>query len=325
MSEYRCPFCRTASPDVGSTCPTCGAPVDVTLMTTSSGWTQLPPIPDLARIQMGKSSCQVSGSIVPVAEVNLADGDTVFFPHPTLLWQEPAIKIDNLPLHKPWNRMRSGLPLFMLQARGTGKIAFSDDTPGETIVVPIQAGQSIHVREHRMVAATGGLAYDWIDSGLWFTSRGQQNQDQSGAASILKMGMDVAGVAGAGSDRSRDQRDEIEYHYPVGQYLDRFSAVDRPGAVILQVGGNAFVRELADGETILVKPPSLLYADSTVALQMHVEFPHAGMKLWRTWGNRYLWMRLWGPGRVALQSSYDRLEDPGTDFQESCQFTQHIW
>ena len=79
------------------------------------------------------------------------------------------------------------------------------------------------------------------------------------------------------------------------------------------------------GESILVKPPALLWKDTSVAMQMHVEFPHAGMKFWKSWGNRYLWLRLWGPGRIALQSSYDRLDDPGTDFRESCQFTQHIW
>ena len=62
-----------------------------------------------------------------------------------------------------------------------------------------------------------------------------------------------------------------------------------------------------------------------VGMQLHVEFPHAGMKLWRTWGNRYLWLRLTGPGRVALQSCYERLEDPGTDFRESCAYSQHIW
>jgi uncharacterized protein (AIM24 family) len=102
-------------------------------------------------------------------------------------------------------------------------------------------------------------------------------------------------------------------------------AGDQPGVVFVQSGGNSFFRELAEGENILVKPPALLYKDPSVAWQMHVEFPRAGMKFWRTWGNRYLWLRLWGPGRVALQSSYDRLEDPGTDFRDSSQFTQHMW
>jgi hypothetical protein len=85
------------------------------------------------------------------------------------------------------------------------------------------------------------------------------------------------------------------------------------------------MRELAAGESILVKPPALLFKDPSVALQLHVEYPHAGMKLWRTWGNRYMWLRLFGPGRVALQSSYDKLEDPGADFQDSCGFTQQVW
>ena len=60
-------------------------------------------------------------------------------------------------------------------------------------------------------------------------------------------------------------------------------------------------------------------------MQLHVEFPHAGMKFWRTWGNRYLWLRLSGPGRVALQSCYERLEDPGTDFRDSSAYSQRVW
>ena len=97
-------------------------------------------------------------------------------------------------------------------------------------------------------------------------------------------------------DERHDRGDETEWHYPMGQYLDRFTAGDRPGLVMLGAGGNAFIRDLAEGETILVKPPALLFKDPTVAMQLHVEYPHAGMKFWRTWGNRYLWLRLWGPG-----------------------------
>ena len=82
---------------------------------------------------------------------------------------------------------------------------------------------------------------------------------------------------------------------------------------------------MAEGETILVKPPAMLFKDPSVAMQLHVEYPAAGIKLWRSWGNRYLWLRLWGPGRVALQSSYERLEDPGSDFRDSSQYTQHLW
>jgi uncharacterized protein (AIM24 family) len=107
--------------------------------------------------------------------------------------------------------------------------------------------------------------------------------------------------------------------------MDRFTAGAAPGLVLVQCGGNAFVRDLGDSESILVKPPALLFKDPTVSMQLHLEYPAAGIQLWRTWGNRYLWLRVSGPGRVGLQSSYDRLEDPGTDFLDSCQYTQRLW
>jgi len=111
----------------------------------------------------------------------------------------------------------------------------------------------------------------------------------------------------------------------VGQYIDRFHAGDKPGLVLVQVSGNAYVRDLAAGESILVKPPALLFKDPTVGMQLHVEYPAAGVKLWRTWGNRYLWLRVFGPGRVGIQSCYDRLDDPGTDFRDLSPHTDHLW
>ncbi|HEX3426711.1 MAG TPA: AIM24 family protein [Acidimicrobiales bacterium] len=320
-TSYRCPYCRTESSGAEASCPTCGAPVDVAIRTTTSGWTELPPVADMARIQMGHSSCQIAGRLVPTAEFQLAPGDTVFFPHPSILWQEPTVSLDALPLRRAWTRMRAGLPLVMLQAAGPGRVAFSHDTAGELLAVPLQPGAAVDVREHQMVVASGAVDYDWIDSGVWFSTSGGRVQDQAAGAQLLKMGLDMAGMA-SGDDRSGN---EIEYHYPLGQYLDRFVARDRPGVVFVQAGGNAFIRDLAEGEQILVKPPSLLFKDPTVGMQLHVEYPGAGVKFWRSWGNRYLWLRLWGPGRVALQSLYDRLEDPGTDFRDACAYSQQAW
>jgi uncharacterized protein (AIM24 family) len=325
MSEtttYKCPYCRQESTGAETSCPSCGAPVDVRLRTTTSGWTELPPVADMARIQLGHSSCQIAGKYVPVAEVKLDAADNAYFPHSSLLWQEPTVRVEAMRLTKPWSRMRAGMPLVMLQASGPGKIAFSHDTAGELLAVPLQPGASVDVREHQMVAATGAVAYDWFETGIWFSTSGRGGGSGSAAGSILKIGLDVAGMAG---DDRADRGDEIEYHYPLGQYLDRFTAPSGPGAVLVQVGGNAFIRELGMGESILVKPPALLFKDPSVSMQMHVEFPHAGMKFWRSWGNRYLWLRVTGPGRVALQSSYERLEDPGTDFRESCAFSQQVW
>jgi hypothetical protein len=56
-----------------------------------------------------------------------------------------------------------------------------------------------------------------------------------------------------------------------------------------------------------------------------VEYPAGGKKFWRAWGNRYLWLRLWGPGRVGIESCYTAAADPGTDFRDMSQATQQSW
>jgi uncharacterized protein (AIM24 family) len=322
-TSYTCPYCQMESTGVSTSCPTCGAPVNIALRTTASGWTELPPVADMAHIQMGRSSAQIMGRLVPAAEVALSEGDGVYFPHPSLLWREPGVNVTDMPLRRAWTRVRAGLPLVMLEARGPGRISLSHYSPGELLAIPLQPGAAIDVREHQMVFATLGVGYDWYDSNIWFNAREQSESDSSAAGSLLNLAGGIAGLAG--DDRRRDERNEVQTYFPVGRHIDRFQAGEQPGAVVVQVGGNAFLRTLGEGESIMVKPPALLYKDPTVAMQMHVEFPAAGVKLWRSWGNRYLWLRLWGPGRVALQSAYDRLEDPGSDFRETCEYTQHLW
>ncbi len=321
-TTYLCPYCRTTSTGAGTTCPNCGGPVDVARRTTS-GWTELPAIPDMTRLQIGQSSVQIMGTLAPAADLRLAAGDAVFFPHENLLWQEPAVQVRPMSMRGGWDRMRAGLPVVMLEATGPGTISFSHDAPGEIVAIPLPPGAAVDVREHRLVVATRGLGYDWYDSGIWFSTAGDGGAGQSGGLGLLKMGLDLAGLEAG--DRDDRRQDEVRYLYPVGRQVDRFTAGDEPGLVLIQCGGNAFARDLGDGESILVKPPALLFKDPTVGLALHVEYPAAGVQLWRSWGNRYLWLRLIGPGRVGLQSSYDRLEDPGTDFVDSCQYSQYLW
>jgi uncharacterized protein (AIM24 family) len=38
----------------------------------------------------GRSQCQIAGSYVPVAELNLTPGDQVYFSHHVLLWADPG-------------------------------------------------------------------------------------------------------------------------------------------------------------------------------------------------------------------------------------------
>jgi len=291
--SYTCAWCGMSSQNPGGSCPSCGAPVDVRAIQDTSGWTQLPAVKDMARIQFGQSTCQIAGTVVPVADVSLDGGESVFFMHHTLLFREDGVKIDTLKLRGGWSRMLAGMPLVMVQASGKGHIAFSHDAAGEIVALPIQVGSGVEVREHTMLIASGATAYDWVMSGIYFTTlKGQ---------------------------------DEQETHYPMGQFLDRFTAPRAPGLVLLHAKGNAFVRRLGPGETILIKPTALLYKDLSVSMHLHFEHPAGAYRSWRSWGNRYLWLRCIGPGRVAVESAFVPVEDPGLDLMGSSPATRQQW
>jgi uncharacterized protein (AIM24 family) len=317
---YTCQYCRQTSSPTSNSCPMCGAPIDIREQSTGGGWTKLPPITDMARIQAGQSSVQVEGTLSPIADWNLAAGDSVYFSHQMLQWVEPSVTLDNLPMAKAWTRMRAGLPLIMARATGPGHVAFAHDALGEVVAIPLPAGASVDVCEHRLLVATQSVGYDWNESGIWYSTSGRSSADMGAGAGLLKMGLDMVGDGDSGNDRN-----ETEWHYPLGRYIDRFTANDGPGLVMIGAGGNAYTRDLAERETILVKPPALLFKDPTVAMQLHVEYPSSGVRFWRSWGNRYLWLRLWGPGRVGLESAYVGEADPGTDFNSMSNATQHAW
>jgi uncharacterized protein (AIM24 family) len=318
-TTYTCPYCRQQSEGADVSCPMCGAPVDIALRTTSGGWTDMPPIASMTRIQAGRSSVQIEGGICSSADWNLAAGDGLFFPHHTVLWQDRTVTLEAMPMSKPWTRHRAGLPMVMARAHGTGHIAFSHHTPGEILAIPLQAGAAIDVCEQRLLVATHAIAYDWTESGVFYSTSGRDAADSGAGAGLLRMGLELAG-----QDDER-RRDETVWHYPMGRYLDRFTADDQPGLVLIGVGGNAYTRTLADGESLLVKPPAVLFKDPGVTAQLHVEYPTAGAQFWRSWGNRYLWLRLEGPGRVGIESNYDGLADPGTEFRDISRHTRQVW
>jgi len=122
VSVYTCPYCRQTSSGAGASCPSCGAPVDIELRTTSGGWIELPPIADMARIQVGHSQVEVSGRTAPIANWSLGAGESVYFPHHVLVWKEPTVELSPMPLRRAWTRHRAGLPLVMLSAQGPGRV-----------------------------------------------------------------------------------------------------------------------------------------------------------------------------------------------------------
>jgi uncharacterized protein (AIM24 family) len=290
--SHTCPWCGLVTDGTQLSCPACGAQLDARAIVTESGWSELPGIKDMSRLQFGNSFCQIEGIYVPVADMNLAPEDGVYFAHHVLLWMDPGVKITTMSLKGGWKRLFAGLPLVMTQAHGPGHIAFSRDAPGEIVAIPLQPGQAVDVREHIFMVATGQVSYDWFQTNIWFTT-------SSG--------------------------NESETHYPLGMFMDRFFAQQTPGLLLLHAAGNVFVRQLAQGQTILVKPTALLFKDPTVQMQLHIEKPAGTWKSWRTWGNRYLWLRLWGPGRVAVQSAFEQFEDNGRNISRHCGATTRQW
>ena len=64
--------------------------MDIRERLSDSGWAEQPPIRDMARIHFSRSTCQIVGKYVPVAEMNLHDDDWVYFSHHVLLHTDPG-------------------------------------------------------------------------------------------------------------------------------------------------------------------------------------------------------------------------------------------
>jgi uncharacterized protein (AIM24 family) len=277
-----------------SACPRCGAAVSLAGAVTESGWARLPARKDMAKLQFGNSFCQVEGLYVPVADMNLAAEDSIYFTHHVLLWKDSRVNVTTMPLAGGLQRLAAGMPLIMTQARGPGHIAFSRDLPGELIPLPLQPGQAVDVREYLFLVATEQVQYTWLQTGIWFQA---------------------------------SSRTESGTHYPIGMFMDRFTAPAAPGLLLLHAGGNVFVRHLGPGQTILIKPTSLIFKDPTVQMALHFERPStpAGFPGWGSWGNRYVWLRLSGPGRVAVQSVFERIEGEARNITSFSSATEQRW
>jgi uncharacterized protein (AIM24 family) len=187
------------------------------------------------------------------------------------------------------------MPLIMTQAIGPGRIAVSKDRPGEMIALPMKKGDAIDVRESIFMAATKSIGYDWLQSRMWYT---------------VQNGKDT------------------ETRYPIGRFLDRFTAEEAPGLLLLHGSGNVFIRELAPGQSILIKATSFLFKEHSVAMALRFDYPAQQTRSWFgiSYWQRYIWLRLTGPGRVAIQSHSDMIEDRGlTIVRAEPNSTQKQW
>jgi uncharacterized protein (AIM24 family) len=271
-----CSWCGASALAEDLSCPRCGAPLTFHPQTDDSGWIEQPAIENLTRLRIGPSTCQIEGIYVPVADFNLADADSVFFAHHSLLWRDAAVEVRLKKIETAMSAMLGGMRIVMATAHGPGHIAFSRDEPGELIALPLQPGQHIHVREHLFLAGAGDLHFDYTSPGISYRT-------------------------GTGK--------EAETHYPVGMVLSDLHAGNGPALVLLHAGGNAFVRELAAGQSMLIKPGALIYKDPNAFIDLKIENPLNAQ--YKITGKRIVWIRLTGPGRVAVQSAYEHFEDNG--------------
>ena len=131
-------------------------------LVTDSGWAEAPRLRDMTEFRFSSSTCQIEGEIVPVAELALAQGDSVFFEHHVMLWKEPEVPMSALNTGGGMKRMLGGMPHILSVAHGPGRIAFSRDHAGEVVVLPLHPSMELDVREHAFLAGTHSLSYSFV-------------------------------------------------------------------------------------------------------------------------------------------------------------------
>lgn len=227
MDRIECQWCHTQNPTAATTCATCGAPLNAADVVSDSGWREAPRLRDMTEFHFSSSTVQVEGELVPVAEINLAPQDWVYFEHHVLLWKEEAVPLSQMQLPGGARRTLAGMPFMISIAQGAGRVAFSRDAPGELVVLPLHPGMELDVREHAFLLASGNIQYSFVRI--------------KGLANIL--------------------------HGGNGMYMDRFVTGQAPGMLVLHGYGNVMERTLAPGEKLLVEPGGFLYKDSSVQMQ----------------------------------------------------------
>ncbi|MFL5731804.1 MAG: AIM24 family protein [Chloroflexia bacterium] len=250
LQRIQCEWCRSQNLPQATSCSTCGAPRDIRNLVSESGWREAPRIRDMTEIQFGNSTCQVEGEIVPVAEINLGAGDSIYFEHHVLLWKDNNVPLTVLPLQGGMKRAFAGMPFIVSVAQGPGRVAFSRDATGELVVMPLHPGMELDVREHAFLLASHHIAFSYTRI--------------QGLRNVLFGGQ--------------------------GMFMDRFVTTNQPGLLILHGYGNVFERMLQPGESIHVEPGAYLYKDSTVTLSVELQkltsglFGGTGMNLARLTG-----------------------------------------
>jgi uncharacterized protein (AIM24 family) len=187
----------------------------------------------------------LDGELVPVLTVELT-GTPVYFEHHVLLWKDTQTQIGVKQLAGAFKRVMSGMPIFMTEARGPGRIAFSRDGVGHLFAMHLKQGQTLDVREHQFLAATDQLDYTFARV--------------KGVANMLMGG--------------------------TGFFIDTFTAQKGDGILWLHGYGNVFEVFLNVGEQIDIEPGGWIYKDRSVQMETQFQklatgmFASAGQLVW---------------------------------------------
>jgi uncharacterized protein (AIM24 family) len=173
---------------------------------------------------------KTEGELVPVLHVLLSGQVPLYFEHHVILYKDPGLMIGMHQMAGGFKRLVAGMPIFMTETQGAGEVAFSRDDPGHVLSLHLQPGQSILVREHQFLAATGNVAYSWTRV--------------KGISNMLFGG--------------------------TGFFIDRFQAQQFEGVVWLHGYGNVFEKVLAQGEQIDVESGGWVYRDESVGMAQQV-------------------------------------------------------
>jgi uncharacterized protein (AIM24 family) len=250
LQRIVCDWCKAQNSPEARSCLSCGAPRDIKNLVSDSGWREAPRLRDMSEVKFGTSVCQVEGDIVPVAEITLGGGDAIFFEHHVMLWKDEAVRMDVMPLPGGIKRALAGMPFIISMASGQGRIAFSRDSAGELVMMPLHPGMELDVREHAFLLSSHSIEYSYTRI--------------QGLRAILFGGQ--------------------------GMFMDRFVTHSQSGLLILHGSGNVFQRRLAPGESVLLEPGAFLYKDASVTMSIEPQklktglFGGAGMNLVRMTG-----------------------------------------
>jgi uncharacterized protein (AIM24 family) len=219
-------------------------------------------------IHVADMTITIDGELVPVVDIMLGNKIPIYFEHHILLWKHPGVQLGFKSLKSAARRFFAGLQILLTEAQGPGNISFSRDSVGQIVALRLQPGQSVEVREHQFLIASGNVDYNFI----FLRS----------AANILF---------------SR-----------TGLFIDQFTARGSEGILLLHGYGNVFEKMLAPGEVLDIEPGAWLWKDPSVEMKVTtvagsqrrraVLGAIGGFMA----GTSIMLNRFVGPGRIGIQS-----------------------